>query len=131
MNVDRSLIKQCLYVYEDLDIINPTIVVEKDIFKWEGEKTLKKYDTWFESFIRQTTNYVKRKTNDEITKYSAMEYIISSLKYLDEELERKTEYINKNYHDKIDRVNFKYIIEENILTMIKVNIYNDLDANWY
>jgi hypothetical protein len=94
--------------------------VVNDIFKWEGEKSMKKYDIWFESFEKQTKAYVKRKTNEEIVKYSAMEYINSCLKYLTSEMERKLEYIHKNYHDKIDRVNHKQMIEENIMTMIKV-----------
>lgn len=119
--VDRSLIKQCLYVYEDLDIVNPIIVIEKDIFKWDGDKTLKKYDVWFESFEKHTKNYVKQKSNDEIVKYSAIEYINSSLKYLEQENERKNEYIHKNYHCKIDRINHKYLIEDNIQTLIKVS----------
>ena len=48
-----------------------------------------------------------------------MEYINSSLKYLNSESERKL-YIHKNYHDRLDIINNKYIIEENIQTMIKV-----------
>jgi len=125
--VDRSLIKQCLYVYEDLDIVNPTIVIEKsgsgensvNIFKWEGEKSLKKYDIWFESFEKHTKAYVKRKSTEEISKFNALEYINSSIKYLESEIERK-DYFNKKYHERIDSINHKFVIEDNIDAMIKV-----------
>jgi hypothetical protein len=42
---------------------------------------------------------------------SAPEYIRSALKYLDEEDARKSEYIHKSFHERIDRVNFKHLIE--------------------
>jgi len=95
--------------------------MDNSFFKWEGEKSLKKYDEWFASFEKHTINYIRRKTNEEISKYSAMEYIDSSTKYLDSESERK-EYINKKYHDKLDNINNKYIIEENMKKLISVFI---------
>jgi hypothetical protein len=124
LQVDRSLIKHCLYVYEDLDITNPYIVVEGDGYKWEGEKTFKKYEEWFETFEKETTTFVKNKANLEISTFSAIEYINSALRYINLENERKLEYIHKNYRSKIDRINIKYLIEENIHTLIKVRNLN-------
>ncbi len=89
---------------------------------WEGERNLQKYTIWFESFEKLSRSYVKQKATNEIIELSAMEYINSSLKYLEQENERKTEYINKNYHAKVDKINHKFVIEENIQTLIKVCI---------
>ena len=41
---------------------------------------------------------------------SAPEYVSSQLKYLDEELERKNEYINPKYHSAIDTINYECLI---------------------
>ena len=41
---------------------------------------------------------------------SAPEYVLSQLKYLDEETERKIEYINPIFHASIDKINHQYLI---------------------
>jgi hypothetical protein len=50
-----------------------------------------------------------------------LEYIRSALKYFDEEEARKSEYFNKTFHDRIDRANFKFLIEQNAKTIAKMD----------
>lgn len=71
-------------------------------------------------FNIQTDSYIQAKANREISTLSAPEYIRSSLKYLDEEDVRKSDYLHKSFHDKIDKVNFKYLIDLNAKTLAKM-----------
>jgi hypothetical protein len=56
------------------------------------------------------------------------------LKYLEEEDNRKSDYIHTNFHEKIDKVNFKYLIEINSKTLAKMdsgirNMFNNKKLN--
>ena len=65
---------------------------------------------------------MKIKGQNEINKFSALEYIRSNKAYLDNENERKNFYIHKTYHNQIDTINFKHIIIVNIGTLLNVRI---------
>jgi hypothetical protein len=44
---------------------------------------------------------------------SAPEYVQSALAYLDAEEERKAEYFNRSFYERIDEINNRYFVKEN------------------
>lgn len=52
---------------------------------------------------------------------SAPEYVLSQLKYLEEEEVRKNEYINPNYHSDIDKINRRFLVGENAAELGKMD----------
>lgn len=119
--VERYKIKNLLRIFEEVDMKNPDLNKEGDNLFWTGEQTYGILNEWFNSrFLSFTENYISQKASKEISCLSAPEYIKSALKYLDEEDHRKTEYIHKTYHERIDKVNFKHLIEFNAKTLAKM-----------
>ena len=128
-NIDsRPKIKTVLNIIDNLDLISPKIVKENSKITWMAEagtegKNLKEFgDKWYnETFSKETTKFAKDKANADIHSMSAPEYIVSQLKYLDEENVRKRDYINANYHNDIDKINSKYLIGENAEELAKMD----------
>ena len=114
----RPKIKTILKIIYVLDLSNPKIMKENNKISWiqEGEnlnnETLYQ-EKWYEKFKIETIKFAKDKGNADIHSMSAPEYIVSQLKYLDEEAIRQSEYINPKYHHKINDINRKYLIGEN------------------
>jgi uncharacterized protein YutE (UPF0331/DUF86 family) len=115
----RPKIKTILKILFDIDLANPRIVKENNKISWVSEsKAEMKNDTayqdkWFSYFTNETTKFAKDKGNADIHNMSAPEYIVSQLKYIDEENVRETEYINPKYHSKINEINARLLIGEN------------------
>ena len=65
-------------------------------------------------------NFTKEKVEKEIIANSAIEFILSQLKYLEEEKERQNEYINKKYHDSLNKINYHYLFE-NVEKLVKMD----------
>ena len=124
----RPKIKAVMKIINNLDLISPKIVRENNNITWMAEKgtetkNLRDFgDNWYkETFSKETTKFAKDKANADIHSMSAPEYILSQLKYLDEENIRKNEYINPNYHNEIDQINRRYLIGENAEELAKMD----------
>ncbi len=118
--VDRTKIKRMLKIIEDVDIKTPELNRANDQYFWSGESTHLVMNEWFTSLTQETKNYINEKSKREISKLSAPEYTRSCLKYLDEEKQRCEEYILKKFHNQIDTINFRHMIEENAKELCKV-----------
>ena len=115
----RPKIRAVLNIIDNLDLISPIIIKEKDNIVWMAEKgseseNLREFgDKWYnETFSKETIKFAKDKAENDIHGKSAPEYIKSQLQYLEEENDRKNDYINKNYHSDIDKINYKILIGE-------------------
>ena len=118
----RPKIKIVLKIINDLDLFAPKIIKEKNRIVWVEEKEeIKNEDIktaengyakkWFDStFEKETNKFSKDKASADIHIMSAAEYIKSQLKYLNEENVRKKEYINSDFHQKIDSINYLNLI---------------------
>ena len=116
----RPKIKAVLNIIDNLDLFSPDIDKYNYKILWIAEKgteckNLREFgDRWYNgTFSEETTKFAKEKANSDIDSLSAYEYILSQLKYLNEENDRKSDYINANYHNEIDKINRKYLIGEN------------------
>ena len=130
----RNKIKSIMRILKDIDMKkprafnkeNPHIIVlspEKNSFydKKEEEYTYYYQNEWYEKYFKdETIQFAKEKVQKEITSKSVYEYILSILKYLEEEKEREKEYINEIFHDKINKINYQYLLE-NAEELVKMN----------
>ena len=130
----RPKIKIIMKIISDLDLANPKIIKEHNSIYWiedttpiKNKKVKKKKktehgDKWFkETFERETTKFIKDKAAKDATSMSASEYIAAQLKYLDEEEIRKKEYINPDYHEEIDKINYYYLVGEHAKDIAKMD----------
>ena len=124
----RPKIKAVLNIIDNLDLYSPQIMKENKKIVWMAEKgtedkNLREFgDKWYkETFSIETQKFVKDKAEDDIHRMSAPEYILSQLKYLDEENDRKNDYINPNYHSDIDIINHKILIGEKAEELAKLD----------
>ena len=110
-------IKYVLRILYILDLDFPQIVKENRKIIWTTQNkitnSLKYENTWFnKTFKNQTISYVKTKAEKDIQNMSAPEYIKSQLNYFQEESIREIEYLNKNYWDEINIINYRYLVAE-------------------
>ena len=124
----RPKIKTILKIINDLDLFSPKIIKENNKISWIAEKGTENKnnrdygDKWYkDSFQKETIKFAKDKANGDIHSMSAPEYILSELKYLNEEKERQKEYINPNYHKDIDNINYQYLIGGNAVELGKMD----------
>ena len=101
-----------MLILKDFDIECPKIVKENNNIIWINEekeykqKTVEQ-DLWFnEYFIKDTRKFVKSKASRDFLNMSLSEYILSQIKFLEEENERLNEYINLKYHNEINELNY-------------------------
>ena len=117
----RPKIKIVLKIMYDIDLLLPKIMKENNKILWIPEKgnennisDTEYQDKWYNDFFKnETIKFAKDKGNSDIHNMSAPEYVLSQLKYINEEYERQSEYINPKYHGKINEINFKYLVGEN------------------
>lgn len=110
----RYKIKNVLKIIEEVDLKNPEIAKDNDRFFWSGESINEFIKEWYTKFFsKDTDSYVSIKAKNAIQSMSAPEYIRTSLKYLEEEQQRKNEYINKSFWTDLDGINNKHFIEAN------------------
>ena len=126
----RYTIKIILKILNDIDLICPKIIKENNKISWiPDNRSKEKYnyctdygDRWYEdSFRDETIKYARDKGKIDIHSMSAPKYILSQLKYLNEEKIRQKEYINSRYHSKINEINYKYLIGENAEEISKMD----------
>ena len=112
----RTKIKNIMTIIKYLDFEFPKIVKENNKISWIQEKNNEKTDIdiqneWYkDNFDGDTRKFASDKGNADVHSMSAPEYVLSQLKYLDEEYERQKEFINQKYHDKINKINYEYLI---------------------
>ena len=125
----RPKIKIISKILYDLDLSFPKIKKDENKIFWISKKETEnknvetKYqDKWYENFLKyETINFIKEKANNDIHNMTAPKYILSSLKYINEEYIREKLYINSKYHNKINEINYKYLIEDNAQILSKMN----------
>ena len=110
----RYKIKTMLRIFEEVDYKNPEIAKDNDKLFWSGECSNEFIKEWYNKyFSKQSDVYASIKAKNAIQSMSAPEYIKTSLKYLDEEEQRKSEYINKIFWSNLDEINSKHFVEAN------------------
>ena len=116
----RPKIKEVMKILSYLDYQFPKITKENNRILWIKEKENESYenevqDMWYyEYFETDTIKFAREKGNTDIHTMSAPEYVVSQLKYLDEEYERQKEFIHPNFHEQINKLNYKYLIGEHM-----------------
>ena len=113
----RAKIKGVMKILKDLDIEFPQIMKENNRIIWAPEKDKESknenavQNLWYnEYFASETKKFAEAKASADIHSMSAPEYVLSQLKYLDEEYERESEYINPIFHNKINQLNYEHLI---------------------
>ena len=117
----RPKIKTVLKIINDLDIMYPKIIKENNKLVWVAEKNTENEknefifgNKWYnDSFENETRQFSEEKAKNDIHNMSASEYITSQLKYLDEEKNREKDFINPEFHKKIDNINYANLIGSN------------------
>ena len=123
----RQRIKTVMKTIRNLDYEFPRIIKENNRILWIQEKPDENknngipnaiqndwYDNYFE---RETRNFATEKGSNDIQAMSAPEYILSQLKYIDEEYERQKEFINPIFHDRINKINYECLIGNHMKTI--------------
>ena len=119
-NETRNKIKSVMKILNDMDIKEPQITSEKKQGIWIPDKnnsepynhfTYFYQNEWFEKFFKdETIQFAKEKAEKEIAANSPFEFILSQLKYIEEEKERQREYINEKYNDSINKINYQFLL---------------------
>ena len=100
-----------------MDIIKPKIIKlnENNSFGWEEKikdinNPLIYQRRWFELYKKMTGEYLHEKYKNDIEKYSIQEYLNIEIKFINEEIERQNNYINKIFHEDLNDKLFFYLI---------------------
>ena len=124
----RQKIKSIMKIISYMDIIKPKIIRNKQtsLIFWEENKKNKLSSNpltyqkkWFDYFKEETIIYDKNKAENDNKKFSELEYIKAELKYINEENERKTNYINEIFHNEISDINYEYLIKDKMNKIFK------------
>ena len=142
----RQKIKAVMNIFKCLDYEFPEIKRENNKIFWIKKKDNVSIgtaiqDSWFNNYFEEDTKkFSKEKGNKDIRAMSSPEYIKSQLEYLDEESERKKEFINSKFHEKINNINYECLIgahskeiiekETGLQKMLNMKEYSHL-ANLY
>ena len=125
---ERHKIKIILNLVYVLDFKYPLIVKENNRILWISQKNEKMInnlayeDYWYNKyFTKDTNNYAKKKAKNDIQNLSASEYIVAQIKYLNEEKIREEEFINPIYYNRINSINYKFLIVENAKELGKMD----------
>ena len=114
-------------ILNDMDISEPKVIKENNKIIWVIKEYYNSDKTddniykkeWYEKYFKEETiQFVKEKAEKEIKEKTVFEFILSQLKYLEEEKERQKDYINEKYHDIINKVNYQYLLE-NVEQLVK------------
>ena len=114
VNIEPKKINDIMNIITYIDYASPVLnkSSEGSLF-WTGNFKGEVLDEWFSYFIKSSEYYAIHKANREIASLSAPEYVTSCLKFLKEEDERKNMFIDKNYHNQLDIVNTRNLVENN------------------
>ena len=112
----RSKIKSIMSILKDVDLKEPLIKKENNKISWEEKNSINESENfyqnlWFDNYFSQETQkYAQTKAKNDIQIMSAPEYVLTQLKYLSEEEERKKDYIPIIFHNKINEINYQNLI---------------------
>ena len=131
----RAKVKNIMKILKDLDLDEPKIIKENNKISWISGKNSEKegadvQNDWYGYFEGETVRFAKDKANQDIHSMSAPEYVLSQLKYLAEEKERKEEFINSKFYEKIDKINHQCLIGDvmNELAQMDTGVKNMLET---
>ena len=111
----KAKIKLIIKLFEEMEYQKPRIVKEKGKLIWINESNnedFQEYDLknmWFEYFIYDTEKFIKNKAKSDFQRMAIPDYLSSEMKYLKEEKERLNEYVDREYHNKINAINYQYL----------------------
>ena len=127
----RQRVKNIMKTIKDLDYEFPKIVKENNRIVWIQEKQNENKNNetsnsiqndWYMNYFKdETIKFATEKGNTDIQAMSAPEYIVSQLKYLDEEYERQKEFINPIFHSKINSINYEYLIGKHMVEIANMD----------
>ena len=137
----RQRIQKLMKIISNMDIIKPKIIKlnENNSFGWEEKikdinNPLIYQRRWFELYKKMTGEYLHEKYKNDIEKYSIQEYLNIEIKFINEEIERQNNYINKIFHEDLNDKLFFYLInffyikkKKEITTMIKKKNISDIN----
>ena len=137
----RQRIQKVMKIISNMDIIKPKIIKlnENNSFGWEEKikdinNPLIYQRRWFELYKKMTGEYLHEKYKNDIEKYSIQEYLNIEIKFINEEIERQNNYINKIFHEDLNDKLFFYLInffyikkKKEIMTMIKKKNISDIN----
>ena len=131
----RAKVKAIMRILKELDLDEPKIIKENNKISWISGKNSEKegadvQNDWYGYFEGETVRFAKDKANQDIHSMSAPEYVLSQLKYLAEEKERKEEFINSKFYEKIDKINHQCLIGDvmNELAQMDTGVKNMLET---
>lgn len=115
--VEIMKIVRIIKIFRQVDLKDVVLNKVEESYEWTGNSNKSNkgvLSEWFyNSFLGSTEAYIFTKSKKEISSLSAPEYIKSCLKYLKEEEERKNMFISRDFHNSLDVLNNKFLIEEN------------------
>ena len=119
----RQKIKKILKVIKAMDLSSPQIISQNESYFWatkniENQTENPIQDIWFNYFSKDTSEFSSIKAAKDIQKMNTPEYAIEELKYLNEEEERKNQFINPIYYSKINEINFEQIIGKKMVELV-------------
>lgn len=121
---EMTIIK-IIRIFKIVGLKDPVLEKIGDDYEWSGNSKTKNkgvISDWLNNhFLPSTENYISTKAKNEISTMSAPEYIKSCLKYLKEEDHRKNLFIPKSFHNALDNLNNKYLIESNSAMLANVS----------
>ena len=128
----ENQIKKIFKLFDELEFEYPQIVVENKIITWkdkdqdddssEIKKDPKIKDLWVnEYFLEDTRKFVEEKAKNDLQKMTELDYILSIITYFDKEYEILNDYIDPKYHNKINEINYQYLINNPLKEIIPIN----------
>jgi len=134
---NRFKIKKILEVMNEMDMPNPKITREKNVFCWSNG-TNEDYPTpiqdyWYDYFKQDTEKLVVKKSRNDIQNRSTPEYVSLELKFLNEEHDIQNKLINTIYHERLNDIIYKEIIGRNMVELVEMEtgVKNMLVNNKY
>ena len=75
-------------------------------------------DFWFNEFMKDTEQFASSKAIRDIQNRSTPEYVLIELKFLEEEKERQSLFMNKKYFEKLNSIIYREIIGKNMVDLV-------------
>ena len=126
----KNKIKKFLEIFNDLNLEHPQIIKEKNEIKWinkYNDNDIKKpliQDIWINDyFCEDTRKFVEAKAKNDLKNMSITDYILSVLAYLEKENIILDNYIDPQYHNKINEINYKCLITNSLKEIIPLDNY--------
>ena len=127
-------IKKILDLFNYLNFANPQIIKEKNDIKWKNEDNYNSIiqptvqNKWIdEYFCEDTRKFVEAKAKNDLKHMSITEYVLSVITYLEREYIILDHYIDPQYHNEINEINYEYLITNSLKDMISLdNFVKDL-----